>query len=86
MAEAVYVLCALTSLLCAVMLLRGYGASGQPFLLWGSVCFFALFANNVLLYVDLVLTPPEVDLSLLRGSVALAGIGVFVFGLVWEER
>ena len=85
MAEAVYVLCALTSLVCAVLLLRGHRQSGQRFLLWGSLCFFALAANNVLLYVDLVVVP-STDLSLVRGTVALAGIGLFVFGLVWEER
>ena len=85
MAIAVYVLCALTSLACAVMLSRAYARSHQRFLLWASLCFVALVANNVLLYVDVVVVP-EVDLSAARGAAALAGITLMVFGLVWEEQ
>ena len=85
MAVAVYVLCALTSLACAVMLIRAYARSRQRFLLWASLCFAALAVNNALLYVDLVIVP-NVDLSVPRGGAALLGIGLMVFGLVWEDR
>ncbi len=82
MAVPVYILCALTSLACAVMLLRAYGERREPLLLWAGLCFVALVVNNVLLYVDVVVVP-DVDLSHWRGLVALAGIGVLAFGLVW---
>ena len=71
MAEVVYVLCALTSNACAVLLLRGSLASRTRLLFWGSFCFTGLALNNVLLYVDLVMTPPTVDLGILRSAVAL---------------
>jgi hypothetical protein len=86
MAEAVYVLCALTSLGCGMMLFRAYRRSGQRFLLWASLCFVGLVLNNVLLYVDLAVFGTDVDLSVPRVASALAGVGLLVFGLVWEER
>ena len=39
MAETVYILCALTCMACAVLLLRGYRRSRARFLLWSSICF-----------------------------------------------
>ena len=83
MAEVVYVMCALTSLACAVLLARGYLRSRSRLLLWSSLCFLGLAANNVLLFVDLVVVPSS-DLSLLRVGTALAGVAVLVYGLVWD--
>ena len=85
MAEAVYLLCALVSVVCAVMLLNGYRANRTTLLFWSSLCFVGLAVNNVLLFVDLVITP-DVDLSLLRSYVALAAIMALVCGLVWESK
>ncbi len=84
MAMAVYVLCALTSLVCAGMLVRGYLRSRERLLLWASLCFVGLGANNVLLYFDAAI--PTLDLSLPRGATALGGITLLLVGLVWEER
>ena len=83
MAETVYLLCALTSIVCAVLLVRGYAASGSRLLLWSGLCFVGLAANNVLLVVDLLVVP-TVDLSLWRTVAALAGLSSLVFGLVWD--
>jgi hypothetical protein len=83
MAELVYALCAFTSTICAVALLRTYFRRGTRVLLWSSLCFLGLAANNTILFVDLVLLP-RVDLSLAR---ALCGAGatlVLVIGLVWD--
>ena len=44
-ASVVYVLCALTALACAVLLFRGYRASGARLLLWSAVCFAGLTLN-----------------------------------------
>jgi hypothetical protein len=85
MAEAVYALCAGTSVTCAVLLLRGYAASRARLLFWASLCFAGLALTNVLLFVDLVLIPKS-DLSDLRGGIALAAIGLLLFGLVWERQ
>jgi uncharacterized membrane protein len=86
MGEAVYILCAVTSLACAVLLVRAYLASRSPLLLWSSVCFVGLFANNVLLVVDLVLTTKEVDLLLARDATNAASVAALVVGLIWNAR
>ncbi len=83
MATAVYVLCALTSLACAVLLLRAWRATRQRLLLWSALCFLFLAVNNVLLPIDLLVVP-DVDLSLLRTGSACAGFAVLLLGLVWE--
>lgn len=85
MAKAVYVLCALTSIGCAVLLLRGYMKSRTNLLFWSSLCFIGLALNNILLFVDLVIVP-SVNLELLRSGVALAALMVLLFGLIWESR
>lgn len=83
MATIVYVLCALTSLACAALLLRGYRQSGARLLFWSGWCFVGLFLNNVLLIIDVRIIP-ELDLSLIRLIPALIGVGLLLFGLVWE--
>ena len=85
MAIAVYVLCALTSLACAVLLLRGYRTSRVRLLLWSGICFLGFFLNNVLLVVDVRIVP-EADLSVWRSLPALAGLAVLVYGLVSESH
>lgn len=86
MAELVYILCAITSVLCAVLLLRAYLARRRALLLWSAVCFAALGLNNVLLFVDLVLEPAGVDLAGARSASALAGLGALVYGLIAADQ
>lgn len=85
MAETVYVLCGLTSITCALLLLRGYLTSRMPLLFWAAVCFVGLTIDNALLFVDLILLP-HVDLFLLRTTAALAGMVVLLYGLIWNIR
>ena len=86
MAEAVYVLCALTSAACAALLLRGYKRSGYRLLFWSGLCFVALFFNNLFLVLDKIVYPePTVDLSLVRTLFALLGVGTLLYGLIWES-
>jgi hypothetical protein len=84
-AETVYVLCAVTSIVCAILLFRGYWASRARLLFWASLCFGGLALHNVLLFVDLILVP-DVDLFYLRTVTALASMLVLLYGLVWESR
>lgn len=86
MAETVYALCALTSLACAMLLFRGFRASRARLLLWSTVCFVGLAVNNVLLFVDMVVTGPSIDLSLVRTLPAIAGVAALVWGLVWDAE
>jgi hypothetical protein len=86
MAEAVYILCALTSIACAVMLARGYLRSRARLLLWSSLCFAGFATNNALLFIDKVLLPTQVDLSTWRTVAALLGLLVLLYGLIWDAE
>jgi hypothetical protein len=84
MSTIVYVLCALTSLACAVLLLRGYRQSGARLLLWSGLFFVGLFLNNVLLIVDLRVVP-EINLAVIRLVPALVGVSLLLYGMIWES-
>ena len=86
MAAAVYVLCALTSLACAVLLLRAYQARAVRLLLWSGLAFIGFAVGNVLLVVDRVVVGPGLDLALWRSLPVLAGLAVLIYGLVWDAR
>ena len=81
----VYALCALTSIACAWLLLRGYARSRVRLLLWSGLCFAGLAVNNILLFIDLRVFP-EADLSLFRTIPAIAGVALLLYGLIWEAR
>jgi hypothetical protein len=74
-AEAIYILCAVTSSAAAWLLLRQYRRGRTRLLLWSSVGFVGLAANNVLVYVDLVIVPAN-DLALVRAMAAAVGLVV----------
>lgn len=84
MAEAVYLLCALTSLACAVLLLRSYRRSRMGLILWTSLCFVGLAVNNVLLFLDLVVVL-NADLRIWRDLAALIGASVLLYGMIFLE-
>jgi hypothetical protein len=85
MAETVYLLCAATSTLCAVLLFRGYGRTRTRLLFWSALCFLFLAVNNAMLVIDLIVVP-DVDLSTWRTVPAVVGFGVLLYGLVWEAE
>ncbi len=85
MAAAVYVLCALTSFACAVLLLRGYQTRGVRLLLWSGLGFVGFTLGNIMLVVDLVVIG-NANMSLLRSIPVLAGLLVLIYGLVWDTR
>ena len=82
-AEAIYLLCAATSLVCALLLFRGWRASRQRLLFWSALCFAGLAVNNSLMFVDFVIVPTT-DLAVFRHTTGLASLCVLLFGLVWE--
>lgn len=85
MATAVYVLSALISSACVVLLTRSLLATRSTLLLWAAICFAGLALNNVLLFVDKVVAT-DTDLSTWRTIPALAGLLVLMFGLLWEPE
>lgn len=80
----VYLLCFVTSSACAFLLGRSYSKTGARLLLWSSLCFFFLAINNLLLVVDLVFLPIDVDLRFARLIAALIAVCVLLFGFVWD--
>jgi drug/metabolite transporter (DMT)-like permease len=81
----IFALCALTSLACAVLLLRGYRRTRSRLLLWSGLCFAGLCLNNILLLVDIGIVPQH-DLSVIRSLPAFAGVSLLLFGLIWESH
>jgi hypothetical protein len=84
-AQTVYVLCGLTSVLCAGLLFRRYRSSGAPLLFWSTWCFVCLALTNILLFVDFVVFP-KVDLSLARSLLMLVGMLMLIHGLIRERN
>jgi len=85
MEAAVYLLCAVTSLACAILLLRGYWRGRDKLLLWSGLCFLGLTLDNVTLFLDLFVLP-AVDLSLFRKGGTLAGLLLLIYGLIWNTE
>lgn len=86
MAEIVYALCGLTSILCAILLLRGWRETRARLLFWASLCFICLAIDNVMVFIDFVVTPPSVDLFWWRTPPAIAGMLLLIYGLVREAK
>jgi hypothetical protein len=83
MEGVIYILSALTSLTCALLLLRGYRRNGFRLLLWSGLCFAGFTLNNVMLFVDFVVYP-KTDLFFWRNAPTLAGLMLLLYGLIWE--
>ncbi|KAA6455879.1 hypothetical protein DYQ86_26955 [Acidobacteria bacterium AB60] len=85
MNATLYILTALTTLLCAILLLRAYFRVRRRLLLWAGLCFAWLTVSNFLVIGDLLLFP-SIDLYSYRlGSSAIAMI-LLIYGLVWESQ
>ncbi len=80
---AIYLLCVITSLLCAWLLARACLRGRAKLLLWSSICFALLALNNLVLTVDILLLPAN-DLTILRVITALLAVGVLLYGFIWE--
>lgn len=85
MVEVTYVLNTLVCVACAVMLFLAWRRTRARLLMLSAICFGLLSANNVLIFVD-VLVVPDIDLGVIRAASALAGFSVLLFGLIWETR
>lgn len=85
MAAAVYLLCSLSCLACAVLLFRTYRVSASRFLLWSVIGFVGLTLGNALLFIDLVLVP-NVDLLVYRQLVTFLSVAALTWGFVWDRR
>jgi hypothetical protein len=84
MIELVYVLCAVTSALCAGLLARAFLRTRFRLLFWSALCFVGMALQNIMLLVDKA--TPGIDLSVPRTLPALIGVLLLLYGLVIETQ
>jgi hypothetical protein len=80
---AVYLLCFLTSGACAWLLARSYRRTYARLLLWSALCFVLLAANNLLVFLDMLILP-GIDFRLFRHLLSLGAVAVLLFGFIWD--
>jgi hypothetical protein len=86
MAAIIYGLCAVTSVLCASLLLQAYRRTTYRLLFWSGLFFTVSAVNNILLMLDKVIFPVEFDLSIPRYLVALTALACLFKGLIFDEE
>lgn len=84
-ATVVFLLCSITSLICMALLWRSYRRTRARLLLWSALCFVGLAVDNILVPIDVILLP-HIDLFWLRQVAALAGLGMLLYGFIWEAE
>lgn len=84
-AASVYLLCFLTSVACALLLVRAFRRSRTRLLLWSAACFVILALNNLLLVTDVLLLP-DVDLRLYRVGTTFVALCFLLYGFIWESE
>jgi energy-converting hydrogenase Eha subunit G len=85
MASGLYIASCLTTLLCAILLLRGYVHVRRKLLLWSGLCFVVLTVSNLLVYFDVVLFP-DIDLYTYRLTADAIAMALLLYGLIWESQ
>jgi hypothetical protein len=85
MAAAVYMLCALTSIVCAALLIKSGVSAGKGLLFWSGWGFACFALGNVMLFIDLVVFQ-EYDLLLVRNVLTLSGILMMLYGLIFNSE
>jgi hypothetical protein len=84
-AVTIYLLCALTSLACACLLLTSYRRTRHRLLFWSGASFVGMTANNLFLLLDKVVFP-DVDLLPARLWSALIAMLLLLYGLIYEKE
>ncbi|MCD6074224.1 MAG: hypothetical protein K0Q70_1107 [Rhodospirillales bacterium] len=85
MPALVFLLCVITSVTCAALLLRQYIYLKTRLLFWSFLCFVGLAINNGLVFVDLVVLGDDVSLLSYRHLASLAAVSVLLYGFIRES-
>lgn len=80
---SVYLLCMISSLVCLILLARGYLRTRVKLLFWGALCFVGYAVNNLFLFLDVVMFP-DVNLIAARNLSTFFALAVLFYGLIWE--
>lgn len=79
----VYLLCFATSCTCAWLLARSYRRTRMRLLFWSTLCFICLAFNNLFVIFDMLVFP-DINFQMVRMAFALPGVGVLLFGFIWD--
>ena len=82
-AHVIYALCAATSILCALLLLRAWHRTRARLLFWSGLCFVGLAATNVMLVLDAVVYV-EADLVTPRLWISLGATILAIAAFMWR--
>ena len=85
MSSALYIVTCVTTLLCAVLLLRAWVRVRRRLLLWSGLCFVGLTVANLLVVLDLIVLP-DVDLYTFRLGARAVSMLLLMYGLIWESQ
>ena len=80
-----FALALLTSAACMVLLYRAYRETRLRILLWSALCFVCLTANNLLLFIEVIVLP-TIDLRVPRNLTALAGMMFLLYGFIRDSE
>ena len=86
MAALVYLLCAITAFTCFALLWRGWRANRATLLFWSALCFAGLTVSNILLVIDKLVLPDDIDLTPFRAGVTLVALALLIYGLIWGDE
>ncbi len=84
MPEATYVICTITSLASALLMLRSMRGPGGRLLFWGAVFFLGMALNNVALFANNVLI--AADWSVVPNIIMLTSVAALLYGLIWDVK
>lgn len=79
----VYILCFVTSALCAWLLVRAYRRTRTRLLLSSALSFVFLAVNNFFVVLDLVVFP-DVNFLFFRYAAALIAAGIMIYAFIWD--
>ena len=85
MSAALYVLTSVTTLLCAILLLRAWSRVRRKLLLWSGLCFLGLAVSNALKFADLIVFM-QTDLYTWRLAATALAFALLLYGLIWESQ
>jgi hypothetical protein len=83
MAEATYIICTLTSLASAVLMMRAVRGPGGRLLFWGAVFFLGMAANNIALFANAL---TDADWSVVPNVIMLVSVAALLYGLIWDVK
>ncbi|HUO94184.1 MAG TPA: DUF5985 family protein [Rhizomicrobium sp.] len=81
--STIYLLCLVTSLACAALLIRAYRQRRTKLLLWSAACFALLAVNNLVMVLDLLVFT-QIDLRIVRDLFSLLAAATLLYGFIWE--